>query len=77
MDQAYQCFSCGKLSAFSDNEKCPSCGSARIRVLSADDVRELMRLGSNSPPADWKAQQAKIDGFLSGLPSAPMRSEAA
>ena len=59
MDHAYQCFSCGNLSAFSDNEKCPSCGAARIRVLSADAVRELMDSGAILRPRTGRRDKLK------------------
>jgi len=45
--QAYQCFTCNKVSYFTDadHSKCPTCGVTKIEVLSNDRVREGMDAG--------------------------------
>ena len=47
--QAYECFACRKVSSFTDRDdqsKCPSCGSTKVSLLSAEQLKEGREAGA-------------------------------
>jgi len=64
MAQAYECFTCRKVSSFTerdDQTKCPTCGGTNIRLLSEERVREGMKAGAyfNIDPRTGKRAKPK------------------
>ena len=46
--QAYECSTCRKVSWFVDSDdrsRCPTCGDANVRLLSADEVQKGREAG--------------------------------